>query len=321
MSISYRYLSPEMQLISQYLANFPGSFTLEAANAIVICGQAYPCLKNASQNDSPWPVTKTLRSLTSRSLIEFKQQRYTFHRLIMEFLREVQVSDSNKAAFNSNFQVYYSFFLTETIKIFEEDYKLGLLLLGIERHNYQQLLDDLKTKSHDVTPFLEMIGSIAASTVHILSFSFSDEEILNSTLSALQYIEENQLLQKIKYEFFRLACVTLTYESVRIEKHMFGIELQTYTRESIVDSVTPNKAKSKSTEMMVYKQLIKLHEELGNHVIAKKVHIEFLSLNRDGFQCNGPDHDKCSYFEIGEEYLLKDFTKNLPNIWSSNNNE
>ncbi len=68
-SLSYRYLSPEMQMISQYLANFPGSFTLEAASTIIICGQAYPCSKNSAQNDSS--VTKTLRSLTSRSLIEF----------------------------------------------------------------------------------------------------------------------------------------------------------------------------------------------------------------------------------------------------------
>ena len=150
-SLSYRYLSPEMQMISQYLAKFPGSFNLEAANTIVICGQV--CSKNISQNESP--VTKTLRSLTSRSLIEFnliKKQRFTFHRLIMEFLREMQVSHSNKAEFNSNFQRYYSSLLKRTIKEFEVDYEVGLHSLKIDRHNYQQILNDrlyLDIKSHN----------------------------------------------------------------------------------------------------------------------------------------------------------------------------
>ncbi len=306
-SLSYRYLSPEMQMISQYLAKFPGSFTLKAANAIVICGQAYPCLKNASQNDSP--VTKTLRSLSSRSLIEFnliKKQRYTFHRLIMEFLREMQVSDSNKAEFNSNFQTYYSSLLTQTIDIFEADYRLALHNLGIERHNYQKILYDLKAKNHDVVSFLDMITSITkafASAIRILSFSFSDEEIMNSTLSALEYIEENHLLQKkLHINTLRLVYVTFVYEVIRIKKNMFGIKnaLKIYTeRESIVNSITVNKSNSKkSTEIIIYKQLAKLHEELDNHEKAKECHTQIFSLKRDlGSWCI---NNQCSFQEIGQ---------------------
>ena len=309
-SLSYRYLSPEMQMISQYLAKFPGSFTLEAANAIVICGQAYPCLKNASQNDSP--VTKTLRSLTSRSLIEFnliKKQRYTFHRLIMEFLREMQVSDSNKAEFNSNFQTYYSSLLTQTIDIFEADYRLALHNLGIERHNYQKILDDLKMKNHEVAPFLEMVESIAealTSTVQILSFSFSDEEIINSILSALEYTEDNHLLQQEQDDdSLRLAYVTLVYEVIRIKKHMFGIEdaLKTFTeRESVVNSITANVSKSNTEEIKVYQQLIKLYEQLENGEKSKKCHIKMLSLVKDDFKCCDQGKFLCLYLEIGFEY-------------------
>ena len=300
-SLSYRYLSPEMQMISQYLAKFPGSFTLEAANAIIIFGQT---LENASQNESL--VTKTLRSLTSRSLIEFnliKKQRYTFHRLIMEFLREMQVSDSNKAKLSANFQKYYSSLLTQTIDIFEADYKLSLHNLGIERHNYQKILDDLKAKNHDVVSFLNMITSITRtlrSTIRILSFSFSDEEIMNSTLSALEYIEENHLLQQ---ELHRIAYITLVYEVIRIKKHMFGIEdaLKTYTeRENIVNSITVNKLNlKKSSEIIVYKQLAKLHEELDNHKKALECHTKLFSLKIDlGSRCI--DIDQCSFQEIGQ---------------------
>ena len=305
-SLSYRYLSPEMQMISQYLAKFSGSFTLEAANAIVICGQAYPCL-DASRSD--FPVTKTLRSLTSRSLIEFnliKKQRYTFHRLIMEFLREMQVSDSNKAEFNSNFQSYYSSLLTQTINIFEADYKLALHNLGIERHNYQKILDDLKAKNHDVQPFLEIVASIAGalmSPVRILNFFFSDEEIMNSALSSLEYIEENQLLQQKLDDILRITYVTLVYEVIRIKKHIFGIEdaLKTYTeRKNIVNSITVNKLNSrKSSEIIVYKQLAKLHEELDNHKKALECHTKIFSLEIDlGSRCI--DIDQCSFQEIGK---------------------
>ena len=310
--LSYRYLLSEMRMISQYLAYFPGSFNLEAANAIIICGQAYPCLE--AQNESP--VTKTLKSLTSRSLIEFnliEKQRYTFHRLIMEFLRDLQVSDSIKTEFNSNFQRYYSSLLKWTIKKFEVDYKVGLHMLGIERHNYQKILDDLKTKNHDVQPFLEMVASIAEallSTVQILSFSFSDEEIMNSTLSALEYIEENQLLQQEQDDSLRLIYVTLVYKVIKFKKHRFGFEdaLRTYTeRESIIDSVTANESESKSADIMVYEQLAKLHEELENYQKAKACHKKFLSLERDDFRCNGGSDEmrsQCSYFEIGDEYYL-----------------
>ena len=305
-SLSYRYLSSEMQMISQYLAKFPGSFNLEAANTIVICGQV--CSKNISQNESP--VTKTLRSLTSRSLIEFnliKKQRYTFHRLIKEFLREEQVSDSNKTEFNSYFQSYYSSLLTQTIDIFEADYKLALHNLGIERHNYQKILDDLKTKNHDLLSFLHMITSIARalwSTIRILSFSFSDEEIMNSMLSALEYIEENQLLG-IRQEI-NIFYLTLVNEVIRIKKHMFGIEdaLKTYDeRENIVNAITVNMSNSNnSTGFVVYKQLTILHEELGNYEKAKECHtkVGFTGL---GSKCIGID-SQCSFQEIGQLYYF-----------------
>ena len=78
--LSYRYLLSEMRMISQYLAYFPGSFNLEAANAIIICGQAYPCLE--AQNE---PVTKTLKSLTSRSLIELRNKGILFTDLSWNF--------------------------------------------------------------------------------------------------------------------------------------------------------------------------------------------------------------------------------------------
>ncbi len=133
---------------------------------------------------------------------------------------------------------------------------------------------------------------------------------MNSTLSALEYIEENQLLQKEQDDSLRLIYVTLVYKVIKFKKHRFGFEdaLRTYTeRESIIDSVTANESESKSADIMVYEQLAKLHEELENYQKAKACHKKFLSLERDDFRCNGGSDEmrsQCSYFEIGDEYYL-----------------
>ncbi len=155
-----------------------------------------------------------------------------------------------------------------------------------------------------------MVASVAealTSTVQFLS-TFSDEEVMDSTLSALEYIEENHLLQQ---ESLRFAYVTLLYEVIRIKKHVFGIEdaLETYTeRESIVDSVTANEANAQLPEKKVFEQLIRLHEELENRDKATNSHIQFLSLVKYDFKCKEM-RSQCSYFEIGEEYYSIEFYK------------
>ncbi len=309
-SLSYRYLSPNMQKISQYLANFPGSFTLDTAKEVLNCTQACPCLENSSKHESL--ITDTVDNLLSRSLIEFNHQRYTFHRLIREFLRDKQIPQ-DKDEFNSNFHVYYSSLLIETIDLYDTsvDYKLALLTLGTERQNFQKILEDIKTKNHQTEPFLKMIINLAITkplpnTIHFLRLSFGDEEIMMSLYSALEYIEENQVLHQ-QTNSFKLAYLSILYEVIKMRKKLFEIDdafLVFSKKENIVNSVIACDSMLKTDKIKVYEQLEILYKELDNYEKMEDCEKAIFSLGKDlGFICNETDpKSECSYVEMSLFY-------------------
>ena len=285
-SLSYRYLSPEMQRISRYLAFFPGSFDFDAAHAIFVNSpheilgmspRLKPMLWSYSNN-----VTSTLSSLISRSLIEYdsRTQRYNFHRLIKEFFRAIQINKTRQNALASNFQYYYSSLLTYTVTTLETNYRMSLLELHIERHNYKKLLDDLSNRNHDVESFSRMFAAIAPA-VHkgIFNLYFSDEEIIAPLISAIEYIDELKLLfsgSLFSYLNFKLDFVHIVYQLSKAQKRALGTApaIETSTKwKHVIDLLYSYSSNSLvNVYLDFYRQLASFHEELGNHNESKHCH-------------------------------------------------
>ena len=327
-SLSYRYLSPEMQNIGQYLASFPGSFDRNAAHEILAGNQVdfiFPiALSFSPPNNSA--IIRTMNYLVSRSLIEFNSQtqRYKFHRLIQEFFKEMRRKSTGIGTyFIPKFQVYYSSLLSKTVRYFEEDYKKSLHSLYMERHNYQSLLDCLRKKEHKLVPFIRMMIAISQALLNsrLLNFYFSESDIIHPLQSALDYIDTSELLltffrtQRIKemsYDTFRHIYVTLVYEVARIEKNLLGIEKArvAYEQRKHLIQFVMSSANGRVNDHTMIRLLAKLNDELEYREEAKEYHISsLLHLVDDDsiFKCHvhlkrGEMVRDCSYRSIGMAY-------------------
>ena len=319
-SLSYQHLDPELREVSQFLANFPGSFTLEAANAIFMEDLILPSTISSDTNSTT--VTNTLTSLVHRSLLEFDSHtgRYTFHRLIKEFFREMQPRNKTNEEFILKFQLYYSSLLIQTIDLFDKDYKKALHDLQKEKHNYQTILAHLREKHFEEQAFIQMLVAISKAQLHggrLLSLYFNEEQIMYSLKSALEYItNETNLLQSfhtshtykgLSSNSFALYVVTLLYEAAKLERTLLGREeaLRAYeSRKHLIDTVMSN-----TSELEVHRKLAKLHNVLGNYKEEKDCHEKIFSLEqRDKLKrCvvrrdpNGQYHvSSCSYYTIAD---------------------
>ena len=116
--LSFNYLYIDTQECALYLSNFPGSFSQEAALHI---------LSNCTNSTS----TGCLRNLTDTSLLDLYsyagQNRYQFHKLIKEFLIDIESHDNQiletsmiSIRFNSSFVLYYTQLLHNFVTFYNQ---------------------------------------------------------------------------------------------------------------------------------------------------------------------------------------------------------
>ena len=239
-SLSYNYLSKKLQIIGSYVANFPGSFTKEAA--IYSCGHL---VHGTNQRD----IAGALRSLVDRSLLEHstRMDRFHYHRLIREFFHFQTINkNSSSESFFSGFHWHYSIKLYEFAMKFNMNHKPSLAFLDTERHNIQLLLDNLAMqKINERDEFIAVITAVAAALdFDLLNCRFSGEELLEPLHCALIHLDQHlkvymaQLSLKsrkldcdyehqITYTAHRMVCTyeTLIHNLAEIENQLHGPEM------------------------------------------------------------------------------------------------
>ena len=138
--LSFNYLHSDTQECALYLSHFPGSFSQEAGVHI---------LNNCTTST---PI-RCLRNLTDTSLLDLYyyagQHRYQFHKLIKEFLIDVEFHDNRTletsiidVRFNSSFVSYYTQLLHNFVTIYNQmphdDENIGRF--EYESHNFDGLM-------------------------------------------------------------------------------------------------------------------------------------------------------------------------------------
>ena len=261
-SLSYKYLSKELQIIGSYLAYFPGSFTKEAAAysiAHLMHGTSYEHKEDM--------VVSGLRSLVERSLLEHDarsqtEERFHYHRLIREFFH-IQNGDheSKLESFLSGFHRFYSNALYHTAISFNVNHKRSLAFLDTERHNIQLLLDDLAAhKINQQEEFISVITALAiALDTDFLTCRFTREELLKPLKNGLTHLDHHVMKYmtqlspgpvkfdcdyepQISFTSHRLVCSyeTLIHNVAEIENQIHGSEfaLRVYgDRKDIMESI------------------------------------------------------------------------------------
>ena len=132
--LSYNYLNERQKKLGQYLALFPGSFNVLDACIILEDIMGSDCNS----------ITTEIEVLDQRSLLQFLGKgRYQFHKITKEFFSAIEQSHEEKhiSAFLTRFLVRYGDKLYHLSVIYKNDYISALHTLGIEKHNFQHLLD------------------------------------------------------------------------------------------------------------------------------------------------------------------------------------
>ena len=175
--ISYSYLNRECQKGIRLLANFPGSFTMEAATSIL----------------KRWHSTHCIKTLHVRSLLVYYQHtsRFQFHRLIKEYILNVQRSfpvlnyEIEQELFWVEFFRHY-WGLMSNVSFSTDVYTLTekWKIVDIERHNF----DVLFSSSHGDTPILSLMKALTVDSdpmKEIYSLLQTDLEVLVANLSSI----------------------------------------------------------------------------------------------------------------------------------------
>ena len=187
LELSFKYLDTDTQECALYLSHFPGSFSHEAALHIL----GY-CTKSS-------PV-ECLTNLTDRSLLDpysyAGQPRYQFHKLIKEYLTDVEIhklrDESSRITirFNSSFFNYYtqalSGFVSRYSEIPHDNENVGRF--KYESHNFECLLEKVHCFHRwPVIPFVNLTHSL---TCQLMLEMFTKMELLKVGQRSLILLED-----------------------------------------------------------------------------------------------------------------------------------
>ena len=137
-SISYKFLSKELQEGSHYLTIFPGSFSRDAVLAIFSHSSDNNII---GINDHVWENREPMKTLVRRSLLQ-RDDRYRYHILIKEYLLFIQgrVGSNTVAKFLPTFHIYYAQQLVIASSKFQNDPDSAIAILDLEHHNIQYIM-------------------------------------------------------------------------------------------------------------------------------------------------------------------------------------
>ena len=184
--VSYSYLDNDTQECALYLSHFPGSFSEEAALDI---------LSNCT-NSSP---SGCLRKLSYMSLLDTYyyagQPRYKFHRIIKEYLFDVEskrmpiIVTSVNWLFNSSFLLHYTqtlnYFVTTYNQVPQDEENIGRF--EHDSHNFECLLE--KVYTFELWTVTSVVDLSRALTCNLMLKTFTTEKLLSTGQKTLLKFE------------------------------------------------------------------------------------------------------------------------------------
>ena len=312
-SLSYRYLTPQLQEIGRYLAHFPGSFDQEAACDIMIHTTSNPVM--CSDADF-------LTYLSERSLLEYsqRQRRYQFHRLIREFFLNF-VKSSGEAGkhetkrFLTNFQWHYTSQLQSLVfDQFSTSYKTALAALEKERHNIQYLL--WYTAESEIYWYALYTISIALNRM-FLNCRFTANELLlpvkgivnhlHQGLDALLCKEQEPLYIQLYFELY----VHFIDEFAKLEVQVNGVSaaIKIFLDSEHIVKLTSDHVAVPELYILFYAKLSGYYSILEEYENVKQCHEKILKSTKKLAECN-EEIGTCQYRTIGTAYYsIEDYEK------------
>jgi len=316
-TLSYRYLSLNMQEVGRYLANFPGSFDLEAA---------YGVLWVIDQNVTLKYVTTSIEKLVRQSLLEHSQRfkRYQFHRLIQEYFIAIQESIGEKGVketrrFAVSFEWYYVLKLNELTHHFSTSHVKALANLDIERHNIQYLLFLCEVSlniNHEVHNQAMRVIHVAIQN-KFLQCRFTDDELYGPIYGITTYCDKNFKLISRRYPDNINAYVAFITELARIEDTLHGTSraIEVFvSRKQFIESMASSVAGQSGSPAYgaFYYSLSDYYNRVGDHSNAKECHEKVLRAAQQLSEC---DPGLCDYLSIANAYFGIDEYENARHFY------
>ena len=250
---------------------------------------------------------EAIETLVQRSLLDFANNRYQFHSLIREYFLEKQKKRKSSVmlAFAHNFQVYFTQQLsTASSQYHSHFYKHSLSILDRERHNLQQLFDDIKNHYIHSDPTTILAAVTDAIDGGLLSTRFSYRDLLVVTEKIISYFDTEETFQLLTQ-----------FQSTKGDKYLllmfYLIELQEKINSTTnaMDIFEQYERKIKTLSILAGKayyakiliQVSNLCTKLGRHSES----IEFYRLAMQYLQKETCTQQHCSYFDLGT-YLMLD---------------
>ena len=184
--LSFNYLDNGTQECALYLSHFPGSFSEEAALHIL----------SKCTNSTSGPA-ECLQKLSDMSLLDeyfyAGQSRYQFHRLIKDYLTDVETCTSplsvKAVRFNSSFFLHYIQTLCNFVDIYNQlpynEENIGRF--EYESHNFEYLLEVAKVHYFSISTTIDLIYALKCD---LMLEIFTTQELLKVGQRILMIFED-----------------------------------------------------------------------------------------------------------------------------------
>ena len=307
-NLSYQYLTPQLQKIGRFAANFPGSFDEEAACSILIS-----ILDNSLTSSD---IAKYLEDLVKRSLLECDRQRnrYQFHTLIREFFLAVSEGATGGNETNDfliHFRSFYISVLQNLTEHLNDDYEQALTKFDLERHNFlhTEFLGHPSPMIHN-TSYCNKILRFCLQ-ISIFGSRFTSRELLGIISHGVDCLR--LMLKQRKFSYLFMSYVGMIDHLASLQANLNGVNnaVQTLTNEEhIIVKITMEQKQSVEVlkgVVLFYKSLSIYYLLLEEHEKVKECHKKVLRHTSDLLlQC---EPGKCQYEDIGMSYFnINDFT-------------
>ena len=309
---SYEYLNHEEKIIGQYLANFPGSFSLDAAVGVF-----------SLENTPFYNVQSVMDGLVRRSLLHTNRlvhfprkctgnnpDRFQFHRLIREFFLQMNTPDVEESNQHVFFLGFLSYFTSWSMNIADADPTSALEFINQDRHNllyFLQMIQDSEVLENKIN----ILGIYALINrlydTKLLQYRFTISELYGPTQSMVEYLEIKCSFTSTRELCYGEHClatyVSLVLQQAKFEEELGGISRATKlleTHRNNIDVILTHKASEEHCDACqeFFKQLAQHYEDLGEIQEAKVCHENVLSLG-DNLRCQPGD---CTFADIGRDY-------------------
>ena len=317
-SISYRYLSEEMQVGGHQLTIFPGSFNQEAVTGIFFFNTTTQCDQYQYFAQKSYELTSFL---VRSSLLEHNERtnRYRYHILIKQYFLLLQQKEKslNTTKHMPAFHVHYAKQLAALSRTFPNFPDDSLAFLDLEHHNIQFLLMHTlamkpDSKSSILTEeFLET--TIALSTaidMSLLDLRFTRKTLCKLVQHALTQFDKvvhhlELYLQLSRQNFTQKEALNvylrLINQQATCEQELHGVQraVKVYThRRHII------KSKNGSVDFKEYinffMKLSNYFRQLGFDTEVAECHRIIIQRTKTDLEMCKPN--QCNYYDIGQAY-------------------